>query len=199
MKFTIGLCLSVLVLLAFGGCKQQESSAPVPAPVVAPKQEQTVKEEPPAAPVVAERSSVSAVNKPVAPVSPSPASPPPAPPVAAVKPAAAQPPAAAVAPEAKPTPAVAAAPAAIETKTPAKKTESVTPAAAKTVTYPATNGAVTFAHARHAADHPCSSCHPTDPPTMIVIDKTKAHELCKGCHQQKGSGPTQCAGCHKKG
>ena len=27
------------------------------------------------------------------------------------------------------------------------------------------------------------------------LGKEKAHPLCKGCHQEKGSGPTKCSGC----
>lgn len=89
----------------------------------------------------------------------------------------------------------------------AEKSPTPTPAAADTpappapvkVTYKATNGNVTFDHQQHVGNNVCSSCHPTDPPAKIVLDKDKAHQLCKGCHQQNGTGPTQCNGCHKKG
>jgi hypothetical protein len=66
------------------------------------------------------------------------------------------------------------------------------------VTYKATAGPVTFDHQKHAASHPCSACHPAGPPAKLALGKEKAHQLCKGCHQQKGA-PAQCAGCHKKG
>ncbi|MBE0504367.1 MAG: cytochrome c3 family protein [Desulfuromonadales bacterium] len=68
-----------------------------------------------------------------------------------------------------------------------------------TVTYKATNGNVSFDHQQHAANHACSSCHSTGAPAKIVLGKDKAHQLCKGCHQEKAAGPTQCTGCHKKG
>jgi len=67
------------------------------------------------------------------------------------------------------------------------------------VVYEASNGPVTFDHQVHADSLACGSCHPTDPPVKIAIDKDKAHQMCKGCHQEKGAGPTQCNGCHKKG
>lgn len=66
------------------------------------------------------------------------------------------------------------------------------------VVYPATNGHVTFDHKKHAAKNPCGSCHQSTPIAKIAIDKEKAHQMCKGCHQQSGAGPTNCAGCHKK-
>lgn len=71
--------------------------------------------------------------------------------------------------------------------------------APKIVTYPASYGQVAFDHQAHAAMLACSSCHNTDPPVKIELDKDKAHRLCKGCHQEKAAGPTQCNGCHKKG
>lgn len=66
------------------------------------------------------------------------------------------------------------------------------------VIYQATNGQVTFDHKKHAAKSPCGSCHLTKPIAKIAIDKDKAHQMCKGCHQQTGVGPTSCTGCHKK-
>jgi gas vesicle protein len=71
--------------------------------------------------------------------------------------------------------------------------------APKIVTYPASYGQVVFDHQAHAAGFACSSCHTTDPPVKIELDKDQAHSLCKGCHQEKAAGPTQCNGCHKKG
>jgi hypothetical protein len=77
-----------------------------------------------------------------------------------------------------------------------KKAVSLPP---KTVTYPASYGPVSFNHQAHAAALACSSCHSTDPPVKIELGKDKAHQLCKGCHQEKAAGPTQCNGCHIKG
>jgi len=79
------------------------------------------------------------------------------------------------------------------------KAEAPGPVPPQTVVYEASNGKVTFEHQAHAGQLGCSSCHPTDPPAKIAIDKEKAHQMCKGCHQEKGAGPTQCGGCHKKG
>jgi hypothetical protein len=68
-----------------------------------------------------------------------------------------------------------------------------------TVVYDASMGKVSFNHAGHAERSECSSCHPTDPPQKIAIDKLKAHTLCTGCHKASdGSAPTTCSGCHKK-
>jgi len=72
-------------------------------------------------------------------------------------------------------------------------------ASPKTVTYPASYGQVSFDHQAHAAAFACNSCHSTDPPGKIELGKDKAHQWCKGCHQEKAAGPTQCNGCHKKG
>lgn len=73
------------------------------------------------------------------------------------------------------------------------------PSPPKTVTYQASYGQVTFDHQTHAGSLACGSCHDSDPPAKITLGKEKAHQLCKGCHQDKGSGPVQCNGCHKKG
>ncbi len=102
---------------------------------------------------------------------------------------------AAPAPAVKPAPVPSPAPkATAPVATPAPK--QATPAA--TVTYKASYGLVTFDHAGHAGRLECSACHPTAPPVKIALDKESAHKLCKGCHQEKGAGPTQCTGCHKK-
>jgi len=77
----------------------------------------------------------------------------------------------------------------------AAETDVVPP---ETVTFEASMGAVTFDHAGHMGRLDCSACHPTDPPEKIVLDKDKAHALCKGCHQEQGAGPTKCTECHKR-
>jgi len=85
------------------------------------------------------------------------------------------------------------------TETPAvAKPKAAAPQPPKTVVYEASYGKVAFAHAAHAEHLGCGSCHDSDPPVKIAIDKEKAHQMCKGCHQEKGAGPTQCGGCHKK-
>ncbi|PKN12272.1 MAG: cytochrome C [Deltaproteobacteria bacterium HGW-Deltaproteobacteria-4] len=84
-------------------------------------------------------------------------------------------------------------------ETPAVKPAATPSTAPPTVIYKATNGNVSFNHQQHAANNACNSCHSTEAPAKIVLGKDKAHLLCKGCHQQQGSGPTQCTGCHKKG
>jgi len=67
------------------------------------------------------------------------------------------------------------------------------------VTYDASQGQVTFDHSAHVQNFACDSCHTTDPPQKIAIDKATAHELCRGCHREKGgNAPTSCSGCHKK-
>jgi PBP1b-binding outer membrane lipoprotein LpoB len=68
----------------------------------------------------------------------------------------------------------------------------------KTVSYPASKGLVTFNHAVHAEQYACNSCHETDPPQKLAIDRATAHALCKGCHKESGGdAPTSCSGCHK--
>jgi hypothetical protein len=76
---------------------------------------------------------------------------------------------------------------------------AASPAPPKTVVYKATNGPVTFDHPAHSSSLACNRCHTSDPPAKIPLDKDKAHQLCKGCHQEQGAGPTQCSGCHLKG
>jgi predicted small lipoprotein YifL len=92
---------------------------------------------------------------------------------------------------------------AVEEQKAAVPTAAAKPAAApappKTVTYQASQGQVTFDHQAHASNLACDSCHSTDPPIKVELGKDKAHQMCKGCHQEKGAGPTQCNGCHKKG
>ena len=76
---------------------------------------------------------------------------------------------------------------------------AVSAMAADTVVYPAKNGAVTFNHKAHQERlKDCKLCHGAAAPAKIVIDKDKAHALCKACHAEKGAGPTKCGECHKK-
>jgi outer membrane biosynthesis protein TonB len=99
-------------------------------------------------------------------------------------------------PAAPPAPAEAVKPAPAPAE--AAKPAAAGPAPPQTVVYKASYGQVTFAHQAHAGSLACSACHATDPPARIAIDKDKAHQMCKGCHQEQGAGPTQCNGCHKK-
>ncbi|MDT8420020.1 MAG: cytochrome c3 family protein [Desulfuromonadales bacterium] len=68
-------------------------------------------------------------------------------------------------------------------------------------------GAITFSHAKHAANDcttchhkgveagTCTTCHGVD---KAAPDAKKAfHDQCKGCHKDNG-GPTKCKECHVK-
>jgi hypothetical protein len=168
--------LAALVLAA-GGCEQQKTPqvAPTPKPA-ADESKGTPPEQKTALPVINEKIEQAAAEPPVSSSAPE-AAKPPAPEPAIEKPAAAEPKAA----------------------TPSAKAAVAGTAPPKTVVYEASFGKVSFDHPGHSGHLACGSCHTTDPPVKIAIDKDKAHELCKGCHQEKGAGPTQCGGCHKKG
>jgi hypothetical protein len=45
----------------------------------------------------------------------------------------------------------------------------------------------------------CETCHnkAAGLPKEIATFKDAAHTNCKGCHKDKGKGPTKCADCHK--
>ena len=180
MKHTIWLSALISVILFTGGCKQQETAppAPKPEPVVAAQQEPGAQVQP--TPVVADTT-----PPPAATIIPAPPEPVKVVPIESEKVA--------------PTTTVQPTPVASVPVTPAVQPTKTPSAALQTVTYKATNGNVSFDHQQHAANHACSSCHPTtEPPAKIVLGKDKAHQLCKECHQQQGAGPTQCTGCHKK-
>lgn len=79
------------------------------------------------------------------------------------------------------------------------------------ITFPGKLGSVRFPHAKHQQKLkiPCLTCHHvgTDPARCSACHGTKGdvpvirdiyHELCKGCHQEKGAGPATCKGCHDK-
>ena len=68
----------------------------------------------------------------------------------------------------------------------------------ETITLQAKNGNVNFSHQDHAEQMDCTACHEGTPGKIPGFDKNKAHSLCKGCHQDKGAGPTKCNECHKK-
>jgi predicted CXXCH cytochrome family protein len=73
--------------------------------------------------------------------------------------------------------------------------------AAKTpenVTFETTRaGNVEFPHKLHAA-RGCKGCHPASPAKLEGFGKDRAHELCKGCHENLSKGPTKCDGCHRR-
>ncbi|WP_221252514.1 cytochrome c3 family protein [Desulfuromonas versatilis] len=62
----------------------------------------------------------------------------------------------------------------------------------------AKNGNVTLSHKMHGEQFGCPACHGEAAPGKFAPDKDWAHEVCKGCHQDKGAGPTKCGDCHKK-
>ena len=68
-----------------------------------------------------------------------------------------------------------------------------------TVVLPAKNGNVTFPHKKHADAMACTTCHESDKGGKIAaLGKDWAHKTCKGCHADKGKGPTKCGECHVK-
>lgn len=68
-----------------------------------------------------------------------------------------------------------------------------------TVVLPASNGNVTFPHEKHQKQMACTICHDSEKGGKIAsLGKDWAHKTCKGCHSEKGKGPTNCGGCHKK-
>jgi hypothetical protein len=180
MKMLSCLFVAIVAALLSGGCVSavpEPTTAPTPTPikvVVVPAPPATTA--PAAAPVFSDEESVLVTT--------------------GVEPVAALP---TPIPVAAPTPATVAT-AAVAVPPPAK-TKAPVVAPPKVVTYAATPGKVTFDHQQHAGTNTCSACHATgNPPVKVVLGKDKAHQLCKGCHQQKGApAPTACGGCHKKG
>lgn len=59
-------------------------------------------------------------------------------------------------------------------------------------------GTVIFNHADHAGRLDCRQCHFASPPEKILVNMTFAHNTCRGCHTNVGSGPTACEACHIK-
>lgn len=71
--------------------------------------------------------------------------------------------------------------------------------AADVITLQAKNGNVTFHHKKHQETlKDCKVCHEKGPGKIEGFGKDWAHKTCKGCHGDKGAGPTKCADCHKK-
>lgn len=74
----------------------------------------------------------------------------------------------------------------------------------KSILFKTEKGDVTFNHDQHVKDmknEACIPCHKTNRPTksdsFSRLDARTAHYFCKGCHREKGAGPTECHECHK--
>ena len=74
----------------------------------------------------------------------------------------------------------------------------------KKITYPASHGDVIFDHDMHVDElkgESCAPCHHANGPmgkeSLARFDSRVAHYFCKGCHRERGRGPTECHGCHK--
>lgn len=71
--------------------------------------------------------------------------------------------------------------------------------------FTSSKGDVRFNHDMHQAimkTESCLPCHKTNTPTkehmLSRFDAKVAHYFCKGCHREKGRGPTECHQCHKE-
>ncbi|MDX9708905.1 MAG: cytochrome c3 family protein [Trichloromonas sp.] len=88
--------------------------------------------------------------------------------------------------------------AAVEEKA-AEATQAVAEAASgDSIVIENTYGKVTFNHKVHSEAFDCALCHGEGEPGALDLGKEKAHAACKGCHQEKGAGPTKCSECHVK-
>ena len=71
--------------------------------------------------------------------------------------------------------------------------------AADVIELPAKNGNISFPHKKHQEKlKDCKLCHEKGPGKIEGLGKDWAHKTCKGCHTDKGAGPTKCGECHKK-
>lgn len=75
----------------------------------------------------------------------------------------------------------------------------------ETIIFSASKGDVSFNHPLHLEAmkaEGCVPCHQTKTPKKGDIktrfDERIAHYFCRGCHRDKGQGPTECHQCHKK-
>lgn len=68
----------------------------------------------------------------------------------------------------------------------------------ETIVLKASYGNIIFPHVKHAGSFKCATCHGEGTPGLFELNKAIGHDLCKGCHKEKGIGPTDCKGCHKK-
>lgn len=106
---------------------------------------------------------------------------------------------------ASPVPATSSTPTAVVPAKPAEPAKAAAtkpavklPAVPDTVTLAASQGEVTLSHLTHAKRFPCASCHGEATPGKLALGKEAAHTLCRDCHQSRGTGPTDCSGCHQK-
>jgi hypothetical protein len=83
-------------------------------------------------------------------------------------------------------------------KTAAAVTAIKSMAAPESVVIEASYGNVTLPHQMHADTFECTACHGEGTPGALDLGKDQAHSICKGCHQEKGAGPTKCTDCHIK-
>jgi len=58
-------------------------------------------------------------------------------------------------------------------------------------------GKVAFNHAAHTQFISCSTCHSTEPPSRIELNRKEFHAVCRTCHHEMGAGPVKCSGCHE--
>lgn len=58
-------------------------------------------------------------------------------------------------------------------------------------------GKVAFNHAAHTEFISCSTCHPTEPPSRIDLNRKEYHSICRTCHHEMGAGPVKCSACHE--
>jgi hypothetical protein len=73
----------------------------------------------------------------------------------------------------------------------------------KTFKFKSSKGDVTFDHDLHVREmknDACLPCHRVQSPTPEYVssrfEERTAHSFCRGCHRQKGKGPTECHECH---
>lgn len=85
-----------------------------------------------------------------------------------------------------------------ETMTEAAEAVSAAATPPESLVFEASYGNITFPHGMHAESYDCATCHGDGTPEAFGLDKDKAHELCKGCHEDEGAGPTSCRDCHEK-
>ncbi|MFO7831699.1 MAG: cytochrome c3 family protein [Desulfuromonadaceae bacterium] len=58
-------------------------------------------------------------------------------------------------------------------------------------------GKVAFNHAAHTQFISCSTCHSTEPPSRIELNRKEFHAICRTCHHEMDAGPVKCSGCHE--
>ena len=70
--------------------------------------------------------------------------------------------------------------------------------ASDVIKLPASKGEIFFPHKLHVYIlKDCKYCHEKGPGKILGLGKDWAHKTCRGCHTNRGKGPTDCRGCHK--